>query len=610
VILASSLFGLLPASYLLLKGRVNVDLTIYFGFCISIYISIVSSFLLYISGVSFSKFTLFIFVVNSCIFLKYKKVFATPDIFIERNHFFGIAICYSLISFGLYTDDPVFTSWDGIVSWYRWATEIHDHAYNPYNAFYPLLWPGLWAFYGSIGNQYFSEAFSKISISISLITFIFGCFLVIGQESKRLVVYFILLALFCFLLNKGFYSGYVDNLVALYWAVNILVLHRIVEITDNLTNTESQAIQHTDTLCVWIVLASTLVACGSIGKQSGFLLIPLFLATLSLLLRRRLPGSVVAVMALSVGISLAPLALNYLVYDISADFGLNDISERLKALAVKKAGGAGNSLYMNAWSLLPLNYLVGVSVFWIAYISWRRQLPTLMIAFNIITLSILAFAFVYAANCCGYAERSFIWITTAVMALLSANLAQSYKLSALLPQASPAIWSVRISFNSLCALFLIGTFAWLIILVGARSMEGNALLESRGHTDSVSALLRISKDQRAACTIFLLQDQPLRFNPKLAALKSEMIQYSEVDNLGWPDDRLISIASGDDKWLAGKINNPDCAYYVAFYAFDEQKFASLIKSGALTIEPDTRFVFALTKRSGKVLPKDRDLITD
>ena len=59
---------------------------------------------------------------------------------------FSLLAC---ISYSAITRIPtplgLFTKWDAVVSWNRWAIELVNYTYEPASAGYPILFPGIWS---------------------------------------------------------------------------------------------------------------------------------------------------------------------------------------------------------------------------------------------------------------------------------------------------------------------------------------------------------------------------------------------------------------------------------------------------------------------------------
>ena len=70
----------------------------------------------------------------------------------------------------------IFMTTDAVESWNRWAIELSRNTYNPYNAAYPLLFPGIWSL------VYKAQGASSVWIFAKLTLFV-GPMILAGQSA-------------------------------------------------------------------------------------------------------------------------------------------------------------------------------------------------------------------------------------------------------------------------------------------------------------------------------------------------------------------------------------------------------------------------------------------
>lgn len=119
----------------------------------------------------------------------------------------------------------VFTDWDAVVSWNRWAVEIFHDQYTPVGAAYPVLLPSLWSLFYKIQGT--SEIWWTAKLTLFVIPVTVSLVLVsLFFETKDrfyLIVYLLLLP---YLVWSKAVNGYMDVPVMLFGILSLVYVYR------------------------------------------------------------------------------------------------------------------------------------------------------------------------------------------------------------------------------------------------------------------------------------------------------------------------------------------------------------------------------------------------
>jgi hypothetical protein len=118
-----------------------------------------------------------------------------------------------------------FTMGDAVVSWNRWAIELFEGTYEPMNAGYPILYPGIWNLF------YKAQGTSDIWWTSHLIMFVTPYLLTVILlklyfHQKDSAFLFVLLALLPILNIQFSISGYMDIPVMILGLINLILIYQ------------------------------------------------------------------------------------------------------------------------------------------------------------------------------------------------------------------------------------------------------------------------------------------------------------------------------------------------------------------------------------------------
>jgi len=312
----------------------------------------------------------------------------------------GLGIAALLLSYILPEIGKIFSLWDPVVSWNRWALEFTHNLYNPVGAAYPVLLPALWSLVYEAQGTNAVWVISKASLVL------FPCFLValmLGQRTSTAPwVGVIGLVLFSFTLVQPsdfeyLVSGHADWPVALLGCGSMLLsVHACV------------AYGERDEKVIEILIIALITAgLAAITKQPGalFLVLGLILAIwIGVFSNRsdriRLIGGAL--------LALVPVASFLVMYSLATNDAFLGNLPQLQNLSESQRGTS------RIWSAATLAFgqipawgiCVLVVGFLLNLIRWR----SLQAGFSAILFCFALIGFLIFADCCSYDRRNAIWL--------------------------------------------------------------------------------------------------------------------------------------------------------------------------------------------------------
>lgn len=306
----------------------------------------------------------------------------------------GSGFTYSALS-RLFTSEGLFTEWDAVVSWNRWAVELASNTYQPVSAAYPIFFPGLWSLIYRAQDT--AAVWFVAKTSLLLVPLL--CVLLLAALVEQGLVASALFAATGFIVmmasfGGAVFSGYMDAPVALLMLASGLWM--VLAVT--LPNTQATSPS--------LLPLSALVGITAITKQAGMLmLLPYVLVLLGAMRQQQLAWRAVL---LQLGVSVVPTLLFLGIYLTRESNPIGNL-ELLQGFAATSAGSQSLLLHAFAvlfggWRWLLLALLLGLA--FLNLLHQRRasaQLGTSML--------LLAIAgFPLFATCCSYDARNGWWL--------------------------------------------------------------------------------------------------------------------------------------------------------------------------------------------------------
>ena len=314
---------------------------------------------------------------------------------------------FACLSFGLAGYTRIFHHWDALVSWNRWAIELHQNDYRPYGAAYPLLFPGLWSLVYRLQDSADVWFVAKLSVFVfpGLLLLATSMLWSFGRPWAAALCAVITASLAWRQIGSStvsMLSGYMDSPVAVLMLVAAVLSVLVIDAVD--AGDQARASSLLETMAVFSGLAA-------ITKQAGVMSLAAFTILLVLLLVHRkieAPRAVFLVVVASL-----PLIAFSAVF---ASVGGKPVSTlaTMRDLAERGAGGAGTiphafdllfrsgrGLFVLLAILAPLNFM------------WSR---TLRGQFGLVLLAVAVAGFFIFAECCSYEPRNGWWILSLLAA--------------------------------------------------------------------------------------------------------------------------------------------------------------------------------------------------
>ena len=309
-----------------------------------------------------------------------------------RLLFVGIITAYILDING---NDLIFKIYDPMVSLNEWALQLYENNYRPFEAGYPVFFPGLWSLiYKAQGSPEF-WIISKISLIIPLIISMVLAFL-IRKKNKNighvLIGFIILIAIDN---PRIAFAGYMD--APIFFGV-FCILAIILYICLIGKKEGASLDRHLTTL-------SFTVGVVSIIKQPGYLFLALFIGLVAILAYNK-KIKITHALTLSV-ISITPIVMFFLMFHVSGNigniFGNLDI---LTKLSVNHSIDIVDRVF-------KFNDVVKYNIPLIALVFSIISLfvtKGLIRVFNISALLLFFIGLLMTVYCCSYSSRNFYWL--------------------------------------------------------------------------------------------------------------------------------------------------------------------------------------------------------
>lgn len=297
----------------------------------------------------------------------------------------------------------IFTGWDPVVSWNRWAMELSGNVYRPVNAAYPILFPALWSLIYEAQQTPDLWVIAKASLVIP--PFLLLALIVSESFYGRIVpAFFGMLFIWAFLLNDYndaidyLTSGHMDWPVAVigcacaYMGVAAARAHDVKEHNRNANAT------------IWVAIVTGAIA--AITKQAGvmFLAATLILAVASTVLEKSGWRKFAAMLV----VAITPL-LSFLIFFQASGTRrilgnaeqLSDLSER--ALGNDRMAGALGLLFTPIHPAVIILLFLGCAGNCI-FLKHRQA------QYAILLCLLAGIGFWIFSDCCSYQRRNGVWI--------------------------------------------------------------------------------------------------------------------------------------------------------------------------------------------------------
>lgn len=297
--------------------------------------------------------------------------------------------------------NPVFTFWDAVVSYNRWAIELEQGKYTVGGAAYPILYPGLWSLIYRLQDDSTFWIVSKASlIAAPLALFIYTVSLSLERRSLFPMLFVLSCMGLVIFRTPYFLSGMMDIAIVLVGMLSCLLVWK--------ESTEKQPGN--------LSLLSGGVA--SLIKQAGlgFLLLAILMKLVEARRLKKITQSHWKAITLGLSLPLSFLAFFLLHNDfqqIPGSFrGLNKVAENA-------ANGSELVSYAlsSAYAYLPLKFILPIIGFFLAGIYFSSTKIRYLSIFSLLIAAVGALIWVFISS---YDIRNLYW--SIILLIFSASI--------------------------------------------------------------------------------------------------------------------------------------------------------------------------------------------
>ena len=363
----------------------------------------------------------------------------------------------------------LFNTWDGIVSWNRWAVEMAQGEYEPIDGAYPILFPGLWSLIYRGQNDHTIWFLAKASMYLMPVLVTLATTVLVERAKLIEALVVALFGFTFFFVSRADFllEGMMDVPVA------VLMLCASVLIYLSIDNIENDNV---DGAASDLRLAALFCGLAAITKQAGVLLIiPLLVAAFLVLRRSR--ASIGASLGLATR-ALAPLLLFLLIYSQRQPDPLGNV-DYLRTLSAETPAGESKWSHAYYWlkTMWQPQMLLLVAALPFASFGLLKR-PTGVVGVTFLLTAIIG-SFIFA-DCCSYEPRNGWWILSLLVIGslfgLCAVIPRGFRL-AFLKRSEPPVTVPKASLilpAFLAAIIGAGTISTLVPDARARALQAEA----------------------------------------------------------------------------------------------------------------------------------------
>ena len=537
---ANSTFILFPFTF----GLVASSIIIGFNFSVSPYLSL-------------CILTSFIFLIQR----KLIKYTFLDFIYVDINAIllFIISLIFLFTFSGKFVLAPIIGTWDGIVSYQRWAYELATDTYTPYSSFYQLGWPAIWSLF-SQNEIYISTQFSKIFLIIEKLAFIFLLASYTQFKIRRLIISALYIWALILINQFWLFSGNVDSSLSLN-IVNIILCCSFV--VGNQTNQLKRASYINAAVCFFFF--------AILIKQQVIYIVPTLIYSLLYEKNYKLIDNSTIVFSIICFIGFVFNLIIFFehkpdeVFDYMSDFWNASVQRAGPTFVEKITYGIikTKNLFFHA-----ANILLIIVWIWSKFFLRKKHHNKVsnyyifdFILLLVVILGFSAYSFFYA-----YDNRGALWIASVLSTFLFVKCTREETINDRMvnfgSQLKIKINNFQIILVSSCALF----FSILINIDASKN-----LTSSFGVTGKEGALLlkKYMDGVGNDCLFVINRDQIIKYNYLLADKMNKINNFNRQNTLSWNEERIIDFINNEEN--GNNIPNSQCGYLIYLFPYDDFK---------------------------------------
>ncbi|TCS35090.1 hypothetical protein EDC30_1113 [Paucimonas lemoignei] len=286
----------------------------------------------------------------------------------------------------------VLSGWDINMSWNRWAMQLYENQYSPYNAAYPVFIPGIWSLIYKAQSDPLTWVLPKVFLLIFPIIVLIQNIQLAGNRKPLAAIIIFLVFSQIFLNNKLLLSGLMDSIVMMLILISGIALYLTAISKDSDLDTN-----------IYAFSAALFAGIGAITKQPGML--AAVIVGISLLIIGIKKKKNYKWYGLIYVLLFLPLSTFMAIYLTTPETPtpLGNISH----LAFLTSNASGGSFYEHAWKHIVTMFgrfplLVILTGALLNFVSPKRTVSQI----GLLYLSGSTIAFFAYSNCCAYDERN------------------------------------------------------------------------------------------------------------------------------------------------------------------------------------------------------------
>lgn len=404
----------------------------------------------------------------------------------------------------------VFTSWDALASWNRWAIEIFEGSYQPEGTAYPVLLPAYLSmtyFFQGTAEIWWTAKITLAILPASLIMLALSLY----QDTKDKFFLAFLILFYPYLVNKAVISGLSDFPVMIAGAIGLVFLYA----ADRSAHEDSKF----DSA---LALSFLFGGIASVIKQAGLAFFVVSI-TYAILNRKRIGSrahvSIAALVAL-----MFPVSFLLLFYQFSSDPAGN-----IEYLRTLSAGGLVGQRALSFFSLPPSDsvlvpLMLFLSVFAMVSAKFRSKRTTNVVMLSFFAVGVVAWyvAFSYDARNALWAKAFLVLPSATVLSLILDRTVSRTALCGLVARGKGAL-----AFSSKLVPVLVCAFIAIVLYVATRGDSTIYTIQARGQEEigraDIALRMNALLNDTDPCTVLVTNRLMLPLNYHLRNHRDRMI---------------------------------------------------------------------------------------
>ena len=484
-------------------------------------------------------------------------------------------IFLSLIG-GKFVLSPIISTWDGIVSFQRWAYELSTNDFTPYGSFYQVGWPAIWSLFAD-AEMYLSTQFSKIFLIFEKLTFIFLLASYSQAKIYRLTISIIFILSLLLINQTWLFSGNIDSSLS-FNVVNVVLCCAFA--IHNNSNSLRVTVYINAAVCFFFfsilikqqIIYVTPILVYSLWKNNNYKLIDIRTILFCL-------------------VCLTGLIFNYILYLKNRPNEVFDYYSMFLDRSIERSGpefiGMLNYAFNKTYDLFINlgNILLLSIIFWLRIIKKKKNnIFSNSFIFDFIILLVISVGFCAYSYLFAYDNRGALWMASLLSTLIFINcvrLDYNFDKKNYINQ----LIDVRLNHFQLLVVSLSIIFSSILI----NSESSKKLVSSFGLTGEKGAMLLSEYINKSGneCLYIINRDQIIKYNSLLIREKNKINNFNPINTLAWNEERIIKFIKENEN--NDNFQNLYCGYLI--YTVNHDNYEQLFNRFELLNPAKNIFIY-------------------